>query len=252
MTSGGREVRLVDLRSRSTISGVYRAVLLDVYGTLVHDDDAWVAEVASLVADLAGVDPAVVAREWSARIWAMADTAHGDGFRCLADLNVSSLAETAAHVGVRVDAGQVCRRQMEFWRSPPLFADSLPFLATVDVPVCLVSDADRDRLQAVLDHHGITVDSVVTSEDARAYKPRSEPFLLALQRLGLAATDVVHVGDSPVSDIAGASELGIDTAFVSRDGRGLPAHLAATHTIDTLSVLLPILGHRAGARPGRR
>jgi 2-haloalkanoic acid dehalogenase type II len=222
---------------------MYRAVLLDVYGTLVHDDDASVAEIASLVADLAGVDPAVVAQEWSARIWAMADTAHGDGFRRLADLNVSSLAETAAHFGVHVDAAAVCRRQMEFWCSPPLFADSLPFLAAVDVPVCLVSDADRDRLRAVLDHHGITVDAVVTSEDARAYKPRSEPFRLALRHLGLAATDVVHVGDSSASDIAGASELGIDTAFVSRDGRRLPAQMAATHTIDTLTALLPILGH---------
>lgn len=240
------------MRSGSTISGVYKAVLLDVYGTLVHDDDAWGAEVASLIADLAGVDPDVVAREWSTRIWAMADAAHGDGFRCLADLNLSSLAETVAHFGVRVDAGQVCRRQLEFWRPPPLFADSLPFLAAVGVPVCLVSDADRDRLQAVLDHHGITVGSVVTSEDARAYKPRSEPFQLALQRLGLAATDVVHVGDSPASDVAGASELGIDTAFVSRDGRCLPAHLASTHTIDTLTALLPILGQRAGTRPGKK
>jgi len=50
-------------------------------------------------------------------------------------------------------------------------------------------------LQAVLNHHGITVDIVVTSEDARAYKPRPEPFRLALQRLGLAATDVIHIGD---------------------------------------------------------
>jgi 2-haloalkanoic acid dehalogenase type II len=237
--------------SGSTISGVYNAVLLDVYGTLVHDDGAWAAEVASLVADLAGVDPDVVAREWSARIWAMADAAHGDGFRRLADLNVSSLAETAAHFGVRVDADEVCQRQMEFWRSPPLFADSLPFLAAVDVPVCLVSDADRDRLKAVLDHHGIAVDGAVTSEDARAYKPRGEPFQLALQRLDVAATDVIHVGDSPAADIAGASELGIDTAFLSRDGRGLPAHLAATYTIDTLTALLPILGDRARARPGR-
>lgn len=235
---------------------MYRAVLLDVYGTLVQDDDdAWGAEVASLVAGLAGVDPAVVRQEWSARLWAMADAAHGDDFRCLADLNVSSLAETGAHFGVRIDAGQMYRRQVavESWCPPPLFADSLPFLAAVDRPVCLVSDADRDRLRAVLDHHGITVDSVVTSEDARAYKPRPEPFQLALRRLGLAATEVIHVGDSPTSDIAGARELGIDTALVSRHGRRLPAcsaathtitathTIAATHTIGTLTALLPML-----------
>jgi 2-haloalkanoic acid dehalogenase type II len=221
---------------------VYSAVLLDVYGSLVHDDDAWAAEVASLVASLAGTDPDVVAREWSARIWAMADAAHGDNFRRLADLNFSSLAETAAHFGVRVDARQVCRQQqVESGRRLPLFADSLPFLAAIDVPVCLVSDADRDSLHAVLDRHGITVDGVVTSEDARAYKPRREPFELALHRLGLAATDVIHVGDSAASDIAGASALGIDTAFVSRDGRHLPTHLAATHTVNALTALLPIL-----------
>ncbi len=120
---------------------MYRAVLLDVYGTLVHDEDAWAAEVASLVASLAGTDPDVAAREWSARIWAMADAAHGDNFRRLADLNLNSLAETAAHFGVRVDARQVCRQQVESGRRLPLFADSLPFLAAIDVPVCLVSDA---------------------------------------------------------------------------------------------------------------
>jgi 2-haloacid dehalogenase/putative hydrolase of the HAD superfamily len=218
---------------------MYRAVLLDVYGTLVQDDDAFLAEIASLVAGLAGVSPAVVADEWSSRIWAMADTAHGDHFRSLADLNLSSLTETATHFGVRVDAAQMCRRQMEFWRSPPLFPDSLPFLAALNVPVCLVSDTDRDTVEAALARHGIAVSGVVTSFDARAYKPRSEPFLMALQHLGLAAEDVIHVGDSAASDIAGASELGIDTAFLSRDGRPLPTPLAATRTIGTLTELLP-------------
>lgn len=220
---------------------MYRAVLLDVYGTLVHDDDTWAAETAALIADLAGTDPDRVAAEWTARIWAMAEPAHGEGFRTLADLNLSSLTETAAHFAVQVDAEQLCRQQSEFGRRPPLFADSLPFLAAVGVPICLVSDADSDTIDAVLDHHGIKVDGVVTSEDARAYKPRPEPFQLALQRLGMTPADVIHVGDSPASDIIGANELGIDTAFLQRDGRSLPAHVTATHTIDSLTALLPLL-----------
>jgi 2-haloacid dehalogenase/putative hydrolase of the HAD superfamily len=52
---------------------------------------------------------------------------------------------------------------------------------------------------------------------------------------------VIHVGDSAASDIAGAAELGIDTAFVSRSRRALPAHLSATHTVDSLTALLPAL-----------
>ncbi|AGZ42594.1 HAD family hydrolase [Actinoplanes friuliensis] len=81
----------------------------------------------------------------------------------------------------------------------------------------------------------------VYSEDARAYKPRPEPFLLALAQLGLTTADVVHVGDSPAADITGASALGIDTAFVRRGSRRLPEGLTATHTIGTLTELLPLL-----------
>lgn len=214
-------------------------MLLDVYGTLVRDDGTWEAEAASLVGGLAGIDAAVVAGEWTARFWALADAAHGADFRPLAELTVDSLEQTATHFGVRVDARELAERREP---RPPLFPDSLPFLATLDVPVCLVSDADRDRLAALLDHHRITVDSVVTSEDARAYKPRPEPFRLALRRLGLTAADVIHVGDSPESDVAGAAALGIATAFLQRDDRALPPGLAATYTVKTLTALLFALG----------
>ncbi|GAA2712153.1 HAD family hydrolase [Actinoplanes palleronii] len=214
---------------------MYRAVLLDVYGTLVHDDEAEVSAVAAVVAGLAGVEPDVVEREWSTRIWAMADTAHGDGFRSLADLTTASLTQTAEHFGVEIDAAQVTREQTAFWRTTPLFADALPFLAAVPVPVCLVSDADRGDLDAVLHRHGITVAGVVTSEDARAYKPRPEPFRLALRQLSLAATDVIHVGDSVTSDIGGAAALGIASAHLDRSGSRTTAHSLAT-----LTDLLPL------------
>ncbi|GIF78227.1 HAD family hydrolase [Asanoa siamensis] len=214
---------------------MYEAVLLDVYGTLVHDDESWAATITARIAALAGVDADTVTRAWTTRLWALADAAHGAAFRTLADLNTTSLTETADMFGVRVDATPPPPRP------PAFYPDARAFLSAVEVPVCLVSDADGDRLRAVLDHHGITVDHVVTSEDARAYKPRPEPFELALRHLGLSAAAVVHVGDTPASDIAGAAALGIATAFLTRDGRRLPAHLTATHTVSTLTALLPVL-----------
>ncbi|PRY32878.1 HAD family hydrolase [Pseudosporangium ferrugineum] len=215
---------------------MYRAVLLDVYGTLVHDDETWATEAAAGIAARSGADPDDVARYWSARIWAMAGSAHGPDFRRLDDLDAASLAETAAHFGThagppRYPAGL-----------PAPYPDSLPFLAAAGLPVCLVSDADRDRLEPVLHGHGITAAAVVTSEDARAYKPRPEPFRMALRLLGLAAGDVLHIGDSPAADLAGANNLGIDTAFVRRDARPLPPGVTATYTVDTLTGLLPVLG----------
>jgi FMN phosphatase YigB (HAD superfamily) len=221
---------------------VYQAVLLDVFGTLVQDDGDMFVEVASLVAQRAGADPDVVAAEWSRRLADLADAAHGRDFRALADLNLASLIETAGCFGIEADtAREMWQPYTRLLRPGALFADSVSFLAAVGVPICLVSDADRDDLEAVLAHHGITVDVVVTSEDARAYKPRPEPFRLALDGLGLAATDVIHVGDSPERDIAGASDQGIDTAFVSRNGRPLPRTVTATYTVRDLGALVPLL-----------
>ncbi|GAA1897493.1 HAD family hydrolase [Asanoa iriomotensis] len=213
---------------------MYEAILLDVYGTLVHDTEPRATEVIELIAGSAGMEYDTVARGWTDRIWPMADDAHGQAFRTLEDLDINSLEATATHFGVRVNAREIYHRPRPH---PPLFQDARPFLEAVDVPVCLVSDADHDTLHALLDHHGISVAAVVTSEDARAYKPRPEPFELALRHLGRAAKNVIHVGDSPTSDIAGATALGIATAFLSRDGRRLPTNLTASYTISTLLAL---------------
>ncbi|HET9655749.1 MAG TPA: HAD-IA family hydrolase [Kineosporiaceae bacterium] len=220
---------------------MYRGILLDLYGTLVHDDEELLPPICTRVAERAAVDPAAVAREWFLRLHQEADLAHGEAFRTLADLNLGSLEGAAAHFGERVDARDLCREQMAFWRHPPLFGDSLPFLREVGIPVCLVSDADRDDVSAVVALRGITVEAIVTSQDARAYKPRAEPFRLALTRLGLDAREVLHVGDSPASDVAGAQALGIDTALVDRGGHRQLAGTRPTYVVESLTALLPRL-----------
>ncbi|MCM4082510.1 HAD family hydrolase [Paractinoplanes hotanensis] len=212
-----------------------KAILLDVFGTLVRDDGAGAAAIAAEVAARSGATADEVAREWETRLWAMAETAYGEGFRTLDDLNAGSLAAAAAHFGVRVDAPALCRAAQD--PSPALFPDARPFLDAVDVPVCLVSDADRDHLDGILERLGITVDHVVTSEDARAYKPRPEPFETALRLLGAAPADVVHIGDSPASDLLGAAGLGIPAIFVNRTGRDLPDGLYPLRTVPSLSLL---------------
>ncbi|WP_444951262.1 HAD family hydrolase [Micromonospora ureilytica] len=218
---------------------MYQAILLDVYGTLVHDDEDSVKDVCVQVADLIAVDPSAIAAEWSRRLEASAEMAYGAGFRTLADLTLGSLTEAVANFGASVELEPICRKQLHSWRHPPLYDDSRPFLDAVKVPVCLVSDVDQDDLTAVLRWHGIAVAVAVTSEEARAYKPRPEPFQLPLARLGLGPGDVIHIGNSASSDVAGAAALGIDTAFLDRAGGGLPPGATATYTAATLTALLP-------------
>ncbi len=75
---------------------------------------------------------------------------------------------------------------------------------------------------------------LVTSESARAYKPRSEIFQYAFERNGLTPESVVHIGDSYSSDVVGAHQCGIDAVWVNRRKRSPPGELMQLE-VSTLS-----------------
>lgn len=70
-----------------------------------------------------------------------------------------------------------------------------------------------------------------TSEDAKAYKPRSELFEFALNNVGLSAGEVLHIGDSLSSDVKGASSIGINAIWVNRSNREVPTDIIAVRNL---------------------
>lgn len=72
--------------------------------------------------------------------------------------------------------------------------------------------------------HDIKMASFVTSEDARSYKPRPEIFLRALELMDVKPEEVLHVGDSLSSDVAGAKRLGIKTCWLNRNRKNNPGN----------------------------
>jgi GNAT superfamily N-acetyltransferase len=87
-----------------------------------------------------------------------------------------SLPATIQHFGSEADEESLSNQLFAYWRQPPVFPDAKAFLDQLARPVCIVSNIDRSDIEAAINHHNLTVDLLVTSEDARAYKPRAEPF----------------------------------------------------------------------------
>lgn len=218
-----------------------RAILLDFYGTVVEEDDPVIASVrqaihASATANVPA-DPATVGKYWSDLFAALCAASAGPTFATQRELERRSLQGTLQHFGSDADEESLSGQLFAYWRQPPIFSDSVAFLDGLERPVCIVSNIDRSDLDAAINHHGLTVDLVVTSEEARAYKPRPEPFRLALDLLGLSPDQVLHIGDSLTSDVAGATALGIPVAWVNRKARTTPPHCRATYeTPDLQSV----------------
>jgi putative hydrolase of the HAD superfamily len=61
--------------------------------------------------------------------------------------------------------------------------------------------------------------TIVTAAAVGAAKPDPEPFRVALERLGVDAARCVHVGDDPVTDVAGARGAGLTAVLIDRSGR---------------------------------
>ena len=69
--------------------------------------------------------------------------------------------------------------------------------------------------------------ALVVSDAFGLRKPRVEIFAEVVTRLGVAAADTLHVGDSLRADVAGAARAGLRTAWITRRVRDVPGALAA-------------------------
>jgi len=85
-----------------------------------------------------------------------------------------------------------------------------------------------------LDRWGIrgAFKTIVCRDDVRRIKPDPEPLVLALERLGLAADDVLHVGDTPL-DVRAGLAAGLPTIGVLT-GAGTEAQLREAGAADVL------------------
>jgi 2-haloacid dehalogenase len=208
-----------------------KGLLLDFYGTVVEDDDEVMVGIAERVA--AGATRTVTGAEvmaaWQREYYAVAE---GRPFRTLRESAAVSLATVMAEVGCEGDP--VALAATQFGTIQALRPGTRAFLERVTVPICVVSDADHDTLQAVIAHHRLRFDAVVCSEQVGAYKPAAAMFEAGLRALGLARDEVLHVGDSLRNDIGGAHAAGIRGIWVNR--WGLPAS-DLSHTIPEISDL---------------
>jgi len=118
-----------------------------------------------------------------------------------------------------------------------VFDDVVPVLAALrqaGARLAVVSNWDSS-LPALLDRLGLAswFDTIVVSHLEGMEKPRPEPFLRAVARLGGTPAEALHVGDVPELDGAGARAAGIASVIVDRRAR-LDAQRATLPDLSTL------------------
>lgn len=111
------------------------------------------------------------------------------------------------------------------------------------LPVAVVSNGSGRVQRAKLARAGLAelLPDVFLSGEVGAEKPDPRLFTAALERVGRAPSETLHVGDDPVRDILGAARLGLATCWVSA-GRSWPPELPPpTHTVTHIEQLASLL-----------
>ncbi|GIW39558.1 MAG: hypothetical protein KatS3mg076_0135 [Candidatus Binatia bacterium] len=114
--------------------------------------------------------------------------------------------------------------------------------------VGLVSNFDHGpTARRILEEGGVAgfLEPVVVSDEVGWRKPSPTIFEAALRSLGLRPDEVLFVGDSPLEDIHGARQMGMDAVWLDSTGRLYPGDLLPpTYVFRSLPEAFEELGDR--------
>ena len=149
------------------------------------------------------------------------DDARAERFRRLFE----AAAGQAAPHGRAAELARCYRSAYEgAWHAVPGSIALLTALRAAGFSIAIVTNNIVAEQQLKLRHCGLDslIDALITSEEVGAAKPDVRIFEAALERLNLAAEQVVMIGDAWHTDIAGAIAAGIRPIWLNRRNQSSP------------------------------
>lgn len=125
------------------------------------------------------------------------------------------------------------------------YPDVLPALRALGARFLLATlsngNADVRRI-GIGEHFAL----VANAESIGAPKPQARAFHHVAATLGVAPHELLHVGDDPVMDVAGARAAGCRAVWINREGREWPAEISerADYEVRDLAELEAKLAHQ--------
>ena len=197
-------------------------VIFDMYETLVQNPPGhWRATFQEIVKDQ-GYESHVqrLWQEWDAAETEFRESRVKPGvtFRSYFEGWRDNFARAFASLSLAGDAEGASRRTIEDLSRRPPYGETVEALGLVQRGwrTAVLSNADHDFLLPNLERLGVEFDAVLSSEEARDYKPRPGLFQEMLRRLKINPHEAVYVGDRQLEDVQGAQLVGMRAVWINR------------------------------------
>lgn len=228
------------MSGRGLLSGRYKLLTFDCYGTLINWDN--------------GIRGALGALMERAGVSASAEQVYGAYIETEAGLEkppwrpyAQILEEVVSRLGQRFGFGVDHRTRRVLTESLPSwkpFDDTNEALARLKrkYELGILSNIDRDLIARTREGFDVRFDWVVTAEDVRAYKPAHDHFQRILECTGYGKDEVLHVAQSVFHDIVPACSLGFSCAWINRRNETNDTDATPTAEFGDLKSLADALG----------
>ncbi len=218
----------------------------DCYGTLIDWESGILAAVKPVLAQrgLAVTDAQIL--EFYTKFEAAQEAGPYQPYRAILR-NV--MAGLAAEVGFQPTEAELnaLPDSVGQW---PAFADTVESLKRLQTryKLVIISNIDDAMFAESNQHLQVTFDEIITAQQVGSYKPSYNNFYTALQRLGVAQKQVLHVAQSLYHDHVPAQKLGFTTVWVNRKsilpdiGLSLPVAVTPDLEVPDMQSLVAAMG----------
>jgi 2-haloacid dehalogenase len=216
-----------------------RWATFDCYGTLID----WNAGITAVLEQLWGVEQAPKLLE---RYHELEPEIQAEQYRSYAEVLTLTLEALAREVGFGIPEGESGLLVQSLPKWPPFeeVPASLTELRRRGWKLAILSNSDRDLIEASMRRLGVPFDLAIVAEDVHSYKPAHGHWERFYEVTTADRKHHVHVAQSHFHDIVPANELELTSVWVNRRGeQGDPPPAREipdlTPLPDTLDELVP-------------
>ena len=197
-----------------------KAVFMDYTGTIIQEKGEDLEKIVSRIWKNSRIETAEeTIKLWWSLLKTMEEKSCGDTFMTEDEIVVHLLEKLGREVGLTDNFSELHKLFQRFWAYAPLFDDAKDFFEQCTLPIYIITNNGTCYVEKCLKHNHLKAAGIISGETVRAYKPHKEVFSYALKQSGLSPKEVVHIGDSVISDVTGASAAGITPILIDRKQR---------------------------------
>lgn len=199
-----------------------KVLTFDQYGTIVDMQGGLITAITPYLKDKGWTgDPSRFVTWWRRTHFenSMIDALCDRGHTPYRQIGHRAVSYTLTRAGIEHTSAEVENLVSEIERLPhfPEIPEALQRLSE-KYKLVILSNGDRDMLEAAKPYLGHTFDETISVEEAGYFKPHRSTYETAADILGLAEMECMHVANHAF-DCVGAKAAGMRTAFIDRRER---------------------------------